>query len=203
MNTLTYTQRPRVLLVDDDDLVLLAMHDQLRRGCEVQVASSAREGLELLSEHTFDVVVSDQVMPEMTGDEFLAMVYQCWPNTSRILITGFSDLESVVRAVNHGKISQYLSKPWTADQLIRAVRLAFKEVQERVIQSEQYLRMCEEKVRALKALEEGRQFLKDALDVEATLPHGTQTRPRASGMRLIGLNGEPALIQLVEDESEA
>ncbi len=83
-------------------------------GGEIQVttANDAKEGLALLNKHTFDIIISDMRMPEMDGAEFLAICCQRVPSSRRILLTGFSDQESTIRAINEGQVHQYLSKPW-------------------------------------------------------------------------------------------
>jgi CheY-like chemotaxis protein len=73
--------------------------------------------LQVLSEHTVDVIVSDQRMPEMTGVEFLRTVRQSYPDTVRIVLSGFTELQTVTDAVNAGAIYKFLTKPWDDEQL--------------------------------------------------------------------------------------
>lgn len=117
-------QRPRVLLVDDDEMVLAVLADQLRKHCHCHTETDARKALAVLENESFDVIVSDMVMPHMSGDQFLTAAYQKWPQIERIVITGYADTDSLVRAVNGGKIFYYLSKPWKANELLEAVRAA-------------------------------------------------------------------------------
>lgn len=184
--------RPQVLLVDDDELVLATMESQLSNSCDVCAVSDGFQALDLLAERHFDVIVSDQVMPKMVGSELLAQIHQRWPFTERILITGYSDLTSVVKAVNDGQISYYISKPWTASGLISAVQIAYQKVLDRRVQSEMVEQACREKVAALAALEEGRQFLKELTTLQARPPI-----PRKTGTihLLKRSNGEPAFIE--------
>lgn len=110
--------RPRVLLVDDEEQLLQALVLQLRRDCEVHTAVGGAAALELLAASApFAVVVSDMRMPGMSGAQFLAEVRRRWPDTVRILLTGQSDLQSAVAAVNEGQIFRFLSKPIPADNL--------------------------------------------------------------------------------------
>lgn len=106
------TERPVILVVDDERQIGVALVDQLRKRFEVLVATSGAEALELLRARKVAVVVSDQRMPRMTGSEFLSTVYSESPDVVRVLLTGYSDLEAVVQAVNQAKIFFYLTKPW-------------------------------------------------------------------------------------------
>lgn len=160
-DTTAADQKPRVLLVDDDELVLAVMHDQLRKRCHCVAVQDPREALEMLSQQEFDVLVSDQVMPHLSGDQLLAKAYQNWPQTERILITGYADVTSILRAVNNGQISHYISKPWKAAELIDSVMQAAQRVQRRRAQQEAYETACKERGQALQALEEGRSLVRE------------------------------------------
>lgn len=149
-------ERPRVFLVDDDEMVLAAMEDQLCSFCDCVTVHDPRRALALLAEQPFDVIVSDQVMPHLSGDQLLAKVNECWPEIERILITGQADTRSVARAVNQGQIFYYLSKPWDAGQLIEAVQKAYKRARERRQHLEVFRQACQERNQALQALEESR-----------------------------------------------
>ena len=110
--------KPRVLFVDDEEALLAALALQLRRDCEVHTALGGEAGLAALEKAgPFAVVVSDMRMPGMNGARFLAEVRQRAPDTVRILLTGQSDLQSAVAAVNEGQIFRFLNKPLPADQL--------------------------------------------------------------------------------------
>jgi DNA-binding NtrC family response regulator len=153
--------KPRVLLVDDDDLVLAVMHDQLRKRCRCTAVQDPREALTLLAQEEFDVLVSDQVMPHLSGDQLLARAYQNWPGTERILITGYADVNSILRAVNNGQISHYIAKPWNAAELLESVLQAAGRVVRRRMQAEAYQAACKERGQALQALEEGRSLVRE------------------------------------------
>ena len=114
--------RPRVLLVDDDELMLEALRRQLREYFDVTVASEGKEALRLVvSERPFAVVVSDLRMPGMDGVSLLYCMWQAAPNTVRVLLTGSADVESAVAAVNQAKIFRLLTKPCPTHMLIRAL----------------------------------------------------------------------------------
>jgi response regulator RpfG family c-di-GMP phosphodiesterase len=112
-----------VLLVDDEELILKSLQRCLRpTGLAVRAALSGPAGLELLGQHPADVIISDMRMPHMSGAEFLAQVAQRWPDSTRILLTGFADAESTMAAINQGGVSAYLTKPWDDERLRAVVR---------------------------------------------------------------------------------
>ena len=116
-----------VLFVDDEQNILSSLRRLFRPvGYRVLVAANGPEGLALLEKDQIDVVVSDMRMPEMSGAEFLARIAQRWPQTMRILLTGYSDLESTVEAVNKGHIYRYVSKPWDDNDLKLTVHQALE-----------------------------------------------------------------------------
>lgn len=107
-----------VLFVDDEPDILKSLRRLARRmGYKAVVANSGQEGLDILAEKEVDIIVSDMRMPKMTGAEFLEAAAESHPQSMRILLTGYSDIESAVAAVNNGKIFRYLSKPWDDDSL--------------------------------------------------------------------------------------
>jgi len=116
-----------LLLVDDEENILAALSRVLRReGYTILTAQSGEEGLALLERQAVDVIVSDQRMPSMTGVEFLRQVRQIYPATIRLVLTGYTDLQSVTDAINHGAIYKFLTKPWDDDQLREQIREAFR-----------------------------------------------------------------------------
>lgn len=116
---------PHILVVDDEPSIRNALRRLLRnRGFEVSAAESAAAGLALLEREDIDAVISDMRMPEMTGAEFLEQVFLRWPNVKRILLTGYSDVDSTIAAVNKGKIWRYIAKPWDDEDLVLTVQQA-------------------------------------------------------------------------------
>lgn len=191
-------RKPRVLLVDDDAMVLGTLEAQLSPTCDCVAVSEGRLALEKLAEQEFDVIVSDQVMPFMTGDQLLAKVAELWPHVERLLITGYADLGSVIKAVNAGKISHYLAKPWQGEELAEAVRAAFLRSAAVRAQKVAYDQACLERHQALNALEEGWEFLKEVTQV----PRKTSSGQRAGSQRnhlIRSANGEPALFEVLPD----
>ncbi len=119
--------RPRVLVVDDEPQVLLAMQDILGDEFDTVTAVSGTRALELAKDDPeLAVVISDQRMPQMSGDHVLEQVGKV-SRATRILFTGYADLAAVIRAVNHGRIFAYLTKPWNAEHLRQTVRQAVEQ----------------------------------------------------------------------------
>ena len=96
--------RGRVLCVDDEPNVLRALHWLLQKDFDVSTATSGQEGLKLVRESSFDVVISDQRMPEMSGVDFLREVRAIAPRAMRILLTGYSDMQAILRSVNESEM---------------------------------------------------------------------------------------------------
>jgi PAS domain S-box-containing protein len=119
----------RTLLYVDDEVNLLAAIRRAMRhsGYRVLVAASAREAFELLATTEVGVIVCDQRMRGMSGTEFLARVKQMYPHAVRMVLSGYTDLQSVTDAVNRGAIFKFLTKPWIDEELDEAVREAFTE----------------------------------------------------------------------------
>ncbi|MDK2778045.1 MAG: response regulator [Pseudomonadota bacterium] len=113
---------PRVLLVDDEANVLKALARTLRQeSVAILTAPSGEDALAVMREQPVDLLISDMRMPGMSGAELLAEAAQTWPHTRRVLLTGYADLESTIKAVNEGQISSYLNKPWNDLELRRVV----------------------------------------------------------------------------------
>lgn len=105
-------ERIKVLYVDDEEGNLTAFRASFRRDFDVTLASNAEDALRMLEHEQPHVVISDQRMPGTTGAEFLARVRERWPRIIRVMLTGFSDIEAVIDAVNKGGIHSYITKPW-------------------------------------------------------------------------------------------
>jgi len=121
------TKERTLLLVDDEESILLALKRLLRReDYRVLCASSGLEGLELLAKNDVDVVVSDQRMPHMTGEEFLRRTKELYPQTIRIVLSGFADMQSITSAINQGAIYKFMSKPWEDKELKDGILEAFQ-----------------------------------------------------------------------------
>ncbi|MFZ6710294.1 EAL domain-containing protein [Undibacterium sp. TC9W] len=109
-----------LLLVDDEPNILSSLKRLLRRdGYQILTAGSGSEGLEILKNIAVDVIISDQRMPSMTGVEFLRNAKELYPNTIRMVLSGYTELQYITDAINEGAIYKFLTKPWD-DELIRA-----------------------------------------------------------------------------------
>ena len=107
-----------VLLVDDEPDILFSLTGLMRREFELFTAENARDALRILDERPIDVVMTDQRMPEMTGAEMLRLVKTRYPDTIRIVFTGYADIKAVVDGINRGGLYRYVTKPWDPDDLI-------------------------------------------------------------------------------------
>lgn len=120
--------RERILCVDDEPNVLDALQLQLERRYDVHTATGGEQGLACLRESgPFAVVISDMRMPHMKGSEFLARVRELAPGTVRMLLTGQTDLDSAVQAVNDGQLFRFLTKPCPPQSLLAAVEAAMAQ----------------------------------------------------------------------------
>ncbi len=119
-------KRIRVLYVDDEQNNLLSFQANFRRKYQIFTASSAAEGLKIIrSEPGFHVIIADQRMPHYTGVEFFNEVRKNNPEPLRILITGFTDAEAIIDAINKGEIYRYIKKPWDEIELQNAIQNAY------------------------------------------------------------------------------
>ncbi len=116
-----------LLLVDDEENILNSLKRLLRRnGYRILTATSAEQGLTLLGENRVDVVISDQRMPGMHGVEFLRRVKDIHPDSVRMMLSGYTDLQSVTDAINEGAIYKFLTKPWDDELLCVNIEEAFR-----------------------------------------------------------------------------
>lgn len=114
---------PRVLLLDDDEIILVALSETLaQEGYAITSTSSAHQALQYLRADDFAVIISDQRMAEMTGLEFFGQAKEIQPSASRILITGVLTLKTIIEAVNEGEIYRFIAKPWIREDLLVTVR---------------------------------------------------------------------------------
>ena len=115
-----------LLLVDDEASILAALQRLLRQdGYHILSAQSAAEGFELLALHEVQVILCDQRMPVMNGTVFLDRVKELYPDTLRIVLSGYTDLESIMEAINRGAIYRFYTKPWDNLQLRNNIQEAF------------------------------------------------------------------------------
>jgi CheY-like chemotaxis protein len=178
--------RSRILVVDDEEAILETMTFTFEDDYEVFTSQSALKGLEVLDERApIAVVISDQRMPEMTGVEFLARVFQRHPTTVRIMLTGFADMDATIRAINDGHVYAYVTKPWEPEQLKQIVRRAID-----------HHKLASENERLLHELRGANAFLvavMDQLDLGAVAVDagGVVREVNRPARRYLGLNGDP------------
>jgi diguanylate cyclase (GGDEF)-like protein/PAS domain S-box-containing protein len=116
-----------LLVVDDDVNVLAALHRLFRRdNYRVLTAASPAEGFELLAMYRVQVILCDQRMPMMSGTEFLSKVKEMYPDTIRIILSGYTEVGTVLESINRGAIYRFYTKPWDDNELRDNVRLAFR-----------------------------------------------------------------------------
>ena len=125
-----------ILLVDDETAITKALSRLFRKGgYKILTAASGQEGLDILhtlkdgAEDPASLIISDQRMPGMNGAEFLAKSKEIFPDAIRFLLTGYSDMDAIVDAVNKGEIHRYLTKPWNDDDIILQVRQAVQQLE--------------------------------------------------------------------------
>jgi diguanylate cyclase (GGDEF)-like protein/PAS domain S-box-containing protein len=115
-----------LLLVDDEENIVAALRRVLRaEGWLLLSATSAEQALQLMARHQVDVILSDQRMPGMTGVELLRRAKQLYPETIRLVLSGYTELQSITDAINEGAIYKFLAKPWDDEQLRAHLREAF------------------------------------------------------------------------------
>lgn len=123
-----------LLLVDDEPYVLAALQRCLRgEGYTIYPANNGPEALSVLEQYPIAVIVSDQRMPLMTGAEFLEQVKKRWPHTLRLMLSGYSEVQSLVETINQGAAWKFLFKPWDDDALRERLREAFELVETQTV----------------------------------------------------------------------
>ncbi|SOD14455.1 hybrid sensor histidine kinase/response regulator [Pedobacter xixiisoli] len=115
----------RVLYIDDEENNLQAFRASFRRQYEIYTAISAAEGLKILQNIDIHVILADQKMPNTTGVEFFKSIVDTIPDPIRILLTGYTDIEALADAINHGDIYRYITKPWNDLELHNSIKNAY------------------------------------------------------------------------------
>jgi DNA-binding NtrC family response regulator len=119
----------RFLFIDDDELVISAVRRALRReSFETYFTSDPESAFRMVKEHSIDAVVSDHSMPTMTGIEFFSILRRLHENVRRVMMTGQSDREITLGAINSGRVERFIEKPWTNEALSQALRELDAEV---------------------------------------------------------------------------
>ncbi len=126
MNDLKMNFEPGLLLIDDEIEIVKSLQRQFRKRYKVFIANNTVEAEEIIEHEQINVVISDQRMPGMTGVEFLSKIKTQHPEIIRLILTGYSDIEAIIQAINEGNIFRYVTKPWNPDELDNIVNDAFE-----------------------------------------------------------------------------
>lgn len=124
-------EKINIIYVDDEENNLMSFKATFRLKYNVTIALSGDEALKIMETKSFELIITDQRMPNMTGIEFLEKVLEKHPDPMRLLLTGYADMTAVIDAVNKGKIYHYLTKPWNEEEVDSTLKRAFEAYQEK------------------------------------------------------------------------
>jgi response regulator RpfG family c-di-GMP phosphodiesterase len=119
-------QKINVLYIDDEPNNIVSFKAAFRRVFNIFSAESAEEGAKVLEQETIHVILSDQRMPKITGIEFFQSILETHPDPIRILITGYTDINAVIDAINLGQVYKYLTKPWIEEEVKTSIKNSFE-----------------------------------------------------------------------------
>lgn len=174
----------KILIVDDEAANLRALERVFRKDQIVLTAQSGTEALATLEQHDVALLISDQRMPGMTGIELLKKTVDLRPHMVRMLLTGYTDVSTLIDAINCGHVYRYITKPWNNDDLRLIVSRALEHFE--VNKARHNLEMINQRLRA--RLDEISQL---ASSLDEQLAHN-----REHGLRTIQGNGQPDLMTL-------
>jgi FixJ family two-component response regulator len=181
------------MVVDDEEAILETMTYTFEDEYQVLTATSAQQALDLLERSgPVAVVISDQRMPEMTGVEFLSKVFETDPTTVRIILTGFADMNAIIRAINDGHVYAYITKPWEPADLKQVVKRAV-EHHELAVENERLMSDLHDANVILQAVMD--QLDTGAIAVDAAGVVRAANRP---AREWLGLEGDPRGRELKE-----
>jgi DNA-binding NtrC family response regulator len=138
--------RYKILVVDDEPENLRVIERIFRKEYEILTANSGDEALHILEQHDVALLITDQRMPAMTGIELLKRTAALRPHMVRILLTGYTDIEALVEAINCGHVYKYVAKPWSGDDLRLTINRAIEHYE--TIKSRHELQMRYERMKA-------------------------------------------------------
>ena len=177
---------PRILIVDDEEAILETMAFTFMDSYDVHTSTDPQKALGILDDQApFAVVITDQRMPNMSGVEFLSQVCDRHPETARIMLTGFTDMEATIEAINDGHVYAYVNKPWEPDDLKQVVKRAVD-----------HHRLAAENTRLVAELRSTNSFLEavmDNLDTGAIAvdAEGTIRAANRPALEYLGLEADP------------
>ncbi len=117
-------QKPHILIVDDEENIRSALRRILRRDYQLSFAESGDQALEILKTERPDAILSDYLMPEMTGLELLKRCRLIYPDMARVVLTGQAEMQVVIAAINEGAVFRFLTKPWEEEELLLTMHFA-------------------------------------------------------------------------------
>ncbi|WP_104403089.1 HD domain-containing phosphohydrolase [Vibrio penaeicida] len=165
INAETFKKKPKLLLLDDEEDIIRALTRVLRRDFDVISFTDPHHALAHLEDHPVPLMVSDMRMPEMDGADFFAQAKKMQPNSVRVLLTGYADIDATMRAINEGGVNNYLCKPWDNENLKLTL-----------IRSHEFYELQEERLRLASELEEKNEELNKA---NSSLEEKVQARTAA------------------------
>lgn len=172
-------QLPAILLVDDEEMVLNALRRVLANSeWDVLVADSGAQALKIMARQPIALIISDQRMPEMNGLELLNVVKKEYPDTVRIILTGYAEMDVVVKAINQGEVYRFFTKPWNNDELLETIREILQK------QSENRGRISSYSNQLLRANLETVMALAEAIELKDHYTKGHCSRVRDYSLRM-------------------
>ena len=204
-----------ILCVDDEVTVLESITEQLRRNlkdsCEIETAESGEEALEIIEEFKEDsmevaLIISDQIMPRMKGDELLIDVHANHPKMKKVMLTGQANAQAVGNAVNEANLYRYISKPWDETDLILTVREAlrsYRQHEQLAWQNKELKKLnksLEQKVEELRIAEENyHSIFENALEgIFQRDPNGQYIEVNSAMARIYGYKSATKMLTDVE-----
>lgn len=186
----------KILFVDDESPNLRLLERLFRDSYELFTAESGARALEILAVHDIAVIISDQRMPEMTGIDFLKKAAEMRPQTVRIMLTGYTDAEALVEAINSGVVYKYLTKPWNNDELRNTVKRALQHYE--TIKGQRRLQLQNERLMArIRGARQGQiRLISEMLDLRDPRARGFAEKVRSAALSI----GERAGLERAELE---
>lgn len=165
------TEKPVILFVDDEEMILKSIRRELRKEpWECLYALSGSEALQILESRPVDIVVTDQRMPGMKGSELLFEVKNKYPDTLRVMMSGYSELDDLLGAINNGSVFHYFQKPWDKEEFLSMLRKWVRECKE--VQSTDYkdllFTVCHDLANYLSCIQCASSFVDARPDMEAS-----------------------------------
>jgi len=194
-----------VLCVDDEENILSSLKRLLRKeGYRLLTATSGGEGLKLFEENGVHLVISDQRMPQMSGTEFLSVVKERYPDTIRVVLTGYTDVDAITESINKGHVYKFLLKPWNDQSLKLEIRQALDQydlIQANKLLDQKVLQQNEELKRINENLEGLVQERTKELEIQNRALELSQAVVEGLPMPIMGVSAE-GLIVLINREAQ-